>query len=79
MIGPRIRELREERGLTREQLAGAAGVNPHTLRDVELELYPPGGWGFVCALADALGVRLDDLRRPAAPVARRGPGRPKKK
>jgi transcriptional regulator with XRE-family HTH domain len=76
-LGQRIRELREGRGLTREQLAGAARVSVRAVVQWEIGVREPG-WFNVLALCVALGV---DCRAFAeapsqAPEPRRG--RPRK-
>jgi transcriptional regulator with XRE-family HTH domain len=77
-IGPRLRAARRERGWTLEELAGRAGMSASTLsrlesgkRQASLELLLP--------LTRLLGIRIDDLVRPATvdprvrrPVVRRG-------
>jgi transcriptional regulator with XRE-family HTH domain len=37
MCGKRVQELRQEKGLSKQQLAAAAGISPDTLRRVEQE------------------------------------------
>ena len=71
-IGARLRAVRRSRGLTLEELAGAAGMSTSTLsrlesgkRQASLELLLP--------LTRRLGIRLDDLVPPeqADPRVRR--------
>ena len=64
-VGPRLRALRQARGLTLDQLARSAGLSPSTLsrlesnkRQVSLELLVP--------LARQLDVQIDDLVREDA-------------
>ena len=62
-IGGRVRALREERGLTRDQLAKAAGVPYGTIMVVEQQRNATVRSNIVVALADALGVSTDALLR----------------
>lgn len=64
-LGPRLRAIRQSRGLTLEELAAAAGMSASTLsrlesgkRQASLELLLP--------LSRRLGVSLDDLVAPEA-------------
>jgi transcriptional regulator with XRE-family HTH domain len=59
-VGERVRALRRRRGLTQLRLAQRAGFSRPSVANVEagrqnLSLRR------LCALADALGVRFDDL------------------
>jgi transcriptional regulator with XRE-family HTH domain len=54
MDSSRVRELREEKGMTRRDLAGAAGISAETVRRVELE--EPVYFSTGRAVAKALGV-----------------------
>jgi len=54
MDSERVRELREERGMTRRDLAGEAGISVDTVRSVERE--KPVTFRTGCAVAGALGV-----------------------
>src|SRR5438309_671419 len=72
-FGPRLRELREEAGLTQQQLAEKAGLSQRAVSHWEQGLREPA-WSNEVALARALGVNLDAfLVEPAArPQAGRG-------
>lgn len=63
MIGQRVKELREAKGWSQEELARRVGVNSKTIYNYESGARgakePP--LSTVRALADALGVSLDDL------------------
>jgi transcriptional regulator with XRE-family HTH domain len=82
-IGAKLRELREARGLTQDQLAERSGVPAGTIRNYEQGRNDPA-WGALWALAEALGVGkgpLFDTFRPCVgveAVPQRGPGRPPK-
>ena len=54
MDSERVRELREEKGMSRRDLAGAAGISAKTVRRVELE--EPVYFRTGRAVAKALGV-----------------------
>lgn len=60
----RLRELREKRGLTQEQLAVAAGVTAKTVANIENGRSAIPLKGTLRLLADALGVEPDDLTEP---------------
>lgn len=75
-FGPRLRELRTAAGLDREALAKAAGLTAAGLANLEQgRTYPR--WHAAVAIAQALGVSLDDFTRPAK-VKKPGRGRPRK-
>lgn len=56
-----VRTLRRERGLTQIELAGLAKVSPTFVQSVENGYRPRGGEGLG-RIADALGVKVADLR-----------------
>jgi len=60
MDSSRVRELREEKGMTRRDLAGAAGISAETVRRVELE--EPVYFRTGRAVAKALGVEPSPSR-----------------
>jgi transcriptional regulator with XRE-family HTH domain len=55
-----IRRLREDRGITQEDLAHEAGVTTGTLSRIERGLANPA-WTTVARIARALGVSLEEL------------------
>jgi transcriptional regulator with XRE-family HTH domain len=55
-----LQQLREERGLSREDLASRARVSLYTIRNVELRRHRPHR-ATVAMLAHALGVAPEDL------------------
>lgn len=76
-FGPRLRELRNEAGLTLADLAEKSGLHSQTI--VKLEGGERGPvWGTVVALADALGVPVEAFRKAARAEMERRPGRPRK-
>ncbi|MEC1177303.1 helix-turn-helix transcriptional regulator [Metasolibacillus meyeri] len=58
----RLQEVREAKGISRYQLSKLAGVNESTLQMIENSEDPNPTFKTMCKLADALGVKLDDLR-----------------
>jgi transcriptional regulator with XRE-family HTH domain len=74
-FGARLRELREQAGLTQQQLAERAGIHKLTVAKFEQGLREPG-WSTVQALVDALGVSCDALRQAPALQGTRKRGRP---
>lgn len=59
-IGPRIRELRSERGMTLDQLASRAGISASHLSRLERGQAEPS-FRVAAAIADQIGVSLSDL------------------
>jgi transcriptional regulator with XRE-family HTH domain len=55
-FGPRLKQLREEKGLTLQGLAGLAGMHLQGVYKLEAGEREPS-WATVRALAKALGVR----------------------
>ena len=53
--GERLKALREDRGLTQEQLAKKSGMDVYVIKWVESGILDPG-MGRTARLADALGV-----------------------
>jgi putative transcriptional regulator len=78
-LSSRIRELRESKGWTRDQLAIAAGTSSHSIAKLEQGVRAPS-LELAWRVAQAFGCSLDDLVRPAASGATLPKkGRPKKK
>ncbi|MGA5703126.1 DUF488 family protein [Peterkaempfera bronchialis] len=67
-LGRRLRALREARGLTRPELASAAGVPLRTLSRLETEGVAQPGLFTIAALARALEVTVDELVAAAGAV-----------
>jgi transcriptional regulator with XRE-family HTH domain len=76
-LGNRIRELREGAGLSREQIADAAGVSVRAVVQWELGAREPG-WFNMLALAEALGQDCTAFTQAPAAVLSPRPGRPRK-
>jgi transcriptional regulator with XRE-family HTH domain len=72
VLGKRIRELREGRGLTRVQLGVYAGVSTATVSLAENGRRTPNAETLV-KLADALGVEPGDLFKEPVPLAQAPP------
>ncbi|KYG92427.1 hypothetical protein A0U40_03615 [[Bacillus] sp. KCTC 13219] len=62
MLGFRLREVREKKGISRNQLSKLAGVNESTLQMIENEKNPNPTYKTMCKVVDALKVKLDDFR-----------------
>ena len=65
----RLKELREQRGLTQQQLADGAGIAKATVADLEQGRYAPS-WPTVITLAKALGVDSQALFQEQLGTAR---------
>jgi transcriptional regulator with XRE-family HTH domain len=76
-FGPRLKELREQAGLTQPQLAERSGLTKAGIANLEQGRREPG-WSSVLALCRALGVTPDAFTQPPSerPDAKRG--RPRK-
>lgn len=62
VLGARVREIRQARidGMSVESLARVSGLTKETVSRLELGKSRPD-FNTMCAIADALGVTLDDL------------------
>jgi transcriptional regulator with XRE-family HTH domain len=65
-LSTRLQQLRQQAGLTQQELASKAGVTLSVLARIEAGRIKAPRWDTICALADALGCKLDDLRDPPA-------------
>ena len=61
----RLKEARIEVNMTQAELAKAVGLTTRTIQNYELGDRRPRGYEIVEKLANALGVRLEDLMGPA--------------
>lgn len=68
-LAARLREIREEHGLSQEKLAARAGLSVATIRKIEKGAVVEPGFFTVLSIAEALGVTADDLATPP-PTAR---------
>ncbi len=59
-LGPVLKRLREERGLTQEVLGPMAGITTGTLSKIETGS-TSCAWSVVMQIIDALGVSLAEL------------------
>jgi transcriptional regulator with XRE-family HTH domain len=78
-FGGRLRELREQAGLTRKELADRSGLSVDGISQWERNVREPS-WGNVLALAAALGTDCTAFTQPPSaeqPTPKRG--RPRKK
>jgi transcriptional regulator with XRE-family HTH domain len=72
-----LRELREAKGMSREQLADSAGMKVGGIRDLEQGVRSPT-WKTVLALCVALGVTPDAFTTEPADRPPATPGRPRR-
>ncbi|MGW1675959.1 helix-turn-helix domain-containing protein [Saccharopolyspora sp. NPDC002376] len=61
LLGQALRDARGERSMV--EIAAAAGISTETLRKIEKGRIPTPAFFTVAAVADAVGLRLDELRR----------------
>jgi transcriptional regulator with XRE-family HTH domain len=73
-FGPRLKELREAKGLTQKQLAEMTGLSTGGVAHLEQGLHEPT-WPVVCAMAEALGVDCTAFTVPPATTAKAKRGR----
>jgi transcriptional regulator with XRE-family HTH domain len=73
----RLRELREQAGLTQHQLGGKAGLSQAGIADLEQGRRKPA-WETVVALCRALGVTPDAFLQEPRAMPERRRGRPRK-
>jgi transcriptional regulator with XRE-family HTH domain len=76
-FGGRLKELRQRRGWTQQQLAERAGIAKPTVGDLEQGRYAPM-WPTAVALAEALGVDLGAFLEKPTAVQEPKRGRPPK-
>jgi transcriptional regulator with XRE-family HTH domain len=74
----RLKELREQAGLTQRQLGEQAGVSERAVAQWERGVREPV-WSNVIALCQALGVSCEAFTQEPAPREGAGPGRPPKR
>jgi transcriptional regulator with XRE-family HTH domain len=75
--GARLRELRQQAGLSQGELAAKAGLSQRSVSNWEQETREPS-WSCVIAMARALGVSCEALLQEPAPAPDPKPGRPRK-
>jgi transcriptional regulator with XRE-family HTH domain len=76
----RLKQLRDAKGWTQQQLASASGLGQRSVSNLEQGRNKPT-WDSVIALARALGVSCEAFmaaRGSAKPEPKRGRGRPPK-
>src|SRR5262245_58188235 len=76
-FGARLRELREQAGLTQEQLAERCGVKWEAVSRWERGTREPS-WSNVIALSKSLRVECTAFLQEPVPRPLAGPGRPRK-
>lgn len=65
-LGSLLRAARGDRSMV--DVAARAGLSPETLRKIETGRAPTPAFFTVAALADALGLSMDELIRRCAPL-----------
>jgi transcriptional regulator with XRE-family HTH domain len=76
-FGQRLKELREQAGLSQKELADKVGLSQRAVSHWEQGLREPG-WSNVVALAEALGVNCLAFLEEAAERPKSHRGRPPK-
>jgi transcriptional regulator with XRE-family HTH domain len=78
-FGRRLREVREAKGLSQQQLADLVGLHVMSVSKLERGVQEPA-WPLVVSIADALGVTCEAFRdhTGGAEEGARPRGRPKK-
>ncbi|UOZ08895.1 helix-turn-helix domain-containing protein [Amycolatopsis sp. WQ 127309] len=66
-LGQALRTARAGRSMV--DVAGEAGISVETLRKIETGRIPTPAFFTVTAIADAVGLPLDELRATVAPAA----------
>jgi len=59
----KLKILRQQRGLTQQQLADELSVSRQTINSIETEKYDPS-LPLAFSLANFLGVKIEDIFRP---------------
>ena len=80
-FGAKLKELRMAAGWTQAQLAEKANISQRAVSHWEQGLREPS-WSNVLALADALGVSIEEFREDGDDAPEKAPtmrGRPKKR
>lgn len=60
-MGYLVREMREKKGITQEELAKRSGVSRQTISAIETDARYSAGIGTLSAIARALETKVDDL------------------
>ena len=76
-LGERIRQEREQRGMSQAELARRIGVSKNTMNMIEESKIADPRFSRVLAIARQLGMSLDALVRGAAPPTPDKPRGPK--
>jgi transcriptional regulator with XRE-family HTH domain len=67
-VGARLRQLRRERALTIEQVAGATGLTKGFISQLERDTTTPS-LSSLARICDALGVRMGDVFEAVRPTS----------
>lgn len=60
-MGYRVREIREQKNMTQEELERTSGISRQTISAIENEKVSDVKVGTLLALANALGTTIDNL------------------
>lgn len=61
VLGYLVREAREKKGITQEELAERSGISRQTISAIENDVRYSAGIGTLSAIARALEMKVDDL------------------
>lgn len=61
-IGQRVRAARLATGMTQAELAERIGSRQERITEIERDVYEAPSFARLCAIADALGISVDELR-----------------
>ena len=61
-IGRKIRDIRESKGLTRDDLVRLSNLTSSTIYKIETNKMPKPSFEIIVKLAKALGISLDSLK-----------------
>ena len=61
IVGYLVREVRERKGITQEELAERSGISRQTISAIENDARYSAGIGTLAAIARALETKVDDL------------------
>lgn len=63
MIGKTIKKIRLEKGLSLSELARLSNIPVTSLHNIENGVSKNPGWYHICAIADALNISIEEIRR----------------
>ena len=63
MIGKTIKTIRQRKGLSLSELARLSSIPVTSLHNIENGVSKSPGWHSICAIADALDMPIEEIRR----------------